>query len=194
VPGCPLYPGLTCEQHRAIPGQCRNPPEGMPKLESTNLMPNSWFVTPDGTVEQIEASAQQVSGKIEDLVTEMEKDVGKPLKWKKYKKYLAAFQSSDTALADGKLKDAIKALQKVEKDTKKLPEGMKTEVTKRVDVLNAKAEAAFTAIKDGADETAAKLKAAGKLKSTVGLRFKRGYLPVVDEIKAWIKTTKAAAK
>jgi len=185
-----VYPGLTCEQHRAIPRECSNPPEGMPKLTSTNLMPNSWFVTPDGTVTQVESSAQQVAGKIQDLVVAMEKDVGKPLTWKKYTKYLAAFETSDKALADGKLKDAIKALQKVEKDTKKLPEGMKSEVAKRIDALNAKAEAEFTAIKDGEGETPAKVKAANKLKSVVGLRFKRGYLPVVDEIKTWIKTAK----
>ena len=192
TPGCPLYKGLTCEQHRAIVGECRNPGEGLPKLESTNLMPNSWFVTPDGTVTQVEAEAQQVAGKIEELVAEMQKTAGKSLPYKKYEKYLEAFQATDAAITDGKLKDAIKALQKVEKDEKKLPDGMKADVDKRIESLDKAAQAQFDAISGGEDDTAAKLKAANKLKSDVGARFKRGYLPVVEKITAWIKESKAS--
>ncbi len=29
TPGCPLYVGMTCEQHRAIPGECRSPADGL---------------------------------------------------------------------------------------------------------------------------------------------------------------------
>ena len=191
TPGCPLYKGLTCEQHRALPGECRNPPEGLPKLESTNLMPNSWVVLPDGTVTQVESAVQQNPGKIEELVAGLQKEIGKHLTYKKYSKYLAQFEASDAALAEGKLKDAIKALQKVEKDTKKLPDGMKAEVDRRVEALDKAAEAKFDELKDGEGEDAAKIKAANKLKNEVGLRFKRGYLPIVEKLKTWIKSAKA---
>jgi len=190
TPGCPLYLGLTCEQHRAIPGECRNPGEGLPKLESTNLMPNSWFVTPDGTVTQVESEAQQVAGKIEELVGEMQKTAGKSLPYKKYEKYLEAFKETDAAVAEGKLKDAIKALQKVEKDEKKLPDGMKSEVDTRIEALDKAAQGQLDAITGGGDALADQVKAANKLKGEVGARFKRGYLPVVEKIKDWIKQAK----
>ena len=32
APGCPLYRGLTCEQHRAITGECRNASDDLPKI------------------------------------------------------------------------------------------------------------------------------------------------------------------
>ncbi|MDJ0523610.1 MAG: hypothetical protein QNJ90_16185 [Planctomycetota bacterium] len=191
TPGCPLYKGLTCEQHRALPGECRNPEDGLPKLESTNLMPNSWLVFPDGTVTQVESAVQQVPGKIEDLVAEKQKEIGKHLTWKKYTKYSETFATFDEALGADKLKDALKALKKVEKDTKKLPEGMVAEVDKRVDGLNKAAQEKLASIQDGEDEVAAKIKAANKLKNEVAARLKRGYLPVVEEIKDWVKRAKA---
>ncbi len=192
VTGCPLYKGMTCEQHRAIPGQCGNPGEGMPEVKSTNMMPNSWLVSPSGEVTKIEGADQQSGGKIEELVAEIQKAAGKHLSYKKYSKYLGSFEASDAALRGDKLKDAIKELAKVEKDAKKLPEGMKAEVTKRFDAINAKAVEALEAIKAG--DAAVGVKAANKLKTVVGKRFKRGYLPVVDQIKAWLKEAKAAAK
>lgn len=194
VPGCSLYPGLTCEQHKAIPGECRRPAEGLPAIEITNMMPNSWLVSPSGEVVQVESAVQQSAGKIEELVAEMQKEHGKPLTWKKYKKYQEAFELGDTALGGGKLKAAIKAFQKVEKDAKKLPEAMKEEVQKRLDAVNAKAAEAFAGIRDGSEDLTVKLKAANKLKTEVGARFKQGYLPIVDEIKVWLKEAKARAK
>lgn len=194
VPGCPVYRGLTCEQHRAITGECRNPPDDLPKIEVGNGMPNSWLVAPDGTVVALEPADQQVASKIEDKVAELQKAAGKHLTWKKYGKYLDAFETGDAAVREGELKAAIKAYQKVEKDAKKLPAGMTAEVDKRLEALNAKAVEALEAIKTGDEEVVKRLKAANKLKNEVGLRFKRGYLPVVDEIKTWIKETKAAAK
>ena len=189
-PGCPLYRGMTCEEHRAIPRECMSPPEGMPAVKSTNMMPNSWLVTPSGEVTQISGADQQSAGKIEEIVMASQKEAGKHLTWKKYGKYLESFEASDAALAEDKLKAAIKALMKVEKDTKKLPDGMKAQVDKRVEAINAKAVEAFEALKEGDDA----IKAANKLKNEVGARFKRGYLPVVDEIKTWLKEAKAAAK
>lgn len=191
TPGCPLYTGLTCEQHQALPSECRSAPEGMPKLESTNLMPNSWVVTPDGTVTQVESAVQQVPGKIEEYVAGLQKEAGKHLTWKKYAKYLESFETTDAALSEGKLKDALKELAKVEKDTKKLPDGMKAEVDKRVEALDKAATDKFEALKDGSEELAARIKAANKLKTEVGKRLKRGYLPIVDKLKDWIKQAKA---
>lgn len=191
TPGCPLYKGLTCEQHQALPSECRSAPEGMPKLESTNLMPNSWVVTPDGTVAQVESAVQQVPGKIEELVAGLQKEAGKHLTWKKYAKYLASFEETDSALTEGKLKDALKALAKVEKDTKKLPDGMKAEVDARVEALEKAATEKFEEIQGGSDDLAARIKAANKLKTEVGKRLKRGYLPIVDKLKDWIKRAKA---
>ncbi|MDF1701755.1 MAG: hypothetical protein P1V36_11420 [Planctomycetota bacterium] len=192
-PGCPLYRGMTCEEHRAIPRECMTGGEGIPTVKSTNMMPNSWLVTPGGEVTQIPSADQQSAGKIEEIVMEAQKAAGKHLTWKKYGKYLESFEASDGALREDKLKEAIKALQKVEKDSKKLPAGMQAQVTTRVDAINAKAVEAFEALKAGEDVAAA-MKAANKLKTQVGARFKRGYLPVVAEIKAWLKETKAAAK
>lgn len=190
TPGCPLYKGLTCEEHRALPGECRSPPEGMPKLESTNLMPNSWVVTPDGTVTQVESAVQQVPGKIEELITDLQKEAGKHLTWKKYTKYRETFEATDAALAEGKLKDALKALAKAEKDTKKLPEGMKAEVDQRVEALQKAATEKFEALQAGSEDLTVKIKAANKLKTEVGKRLKRGYLPVVATLKDWIKRAK----
>ncbi|MDA1196295.1 MAG: hypothetical protein O2894_14090 [Planctomycetota bacterium] len=188
-PGCPLYHGLTCEQHRAIPSECMNPGEGLPKVQSGNMMPNSWLVTPSGEVSAIESADQQSAGKIEDLVTEMQKAAGKVLSHKAYTKYLESFEASDTALREGNLKDALKELMKVEKDAKKLPDGLNAEVDARVDAVNAKAVEQFEAIKAG--DAAEAMKAANKLKTEVGARMKRGYLPIVEDIKTWLKEAKA---
>ena len=67
TPGCPLYPGLECKQHRSIMGEVGRPPEGMPKIEMPNGVPNSWLVAPDGTVERIEGADQQSAGKVQEL-------------------------------------------------------------------------------------------------------------------------------
>ena len=37
-PGCPLYRGMSCEEHRAIPRECMSPPDGMPAVKSTNTV------------------------------------------------------------------------------------------------------------------------------------------------------------
>jgi hypothetical protein len=198
TPGCPLYVGMTCDQHQAIPRECMSPPEGLPAVKSTNMMPNSWLVTPDGEVSQIPSADQRAAGKIEELIEALQKDAGKHLSYKKYRGYLDSFEASDTALRDDKMKVAIKALKKVEKDTKKLPDGMKAEVSKRFEAINAKAVEQLETIKAGAaaggDQAAAGIKAANALKNQVSARFKVGYLPVVAQIKAWLKEAKAAAK
>ena len=193
TPGCSLYPGLTCEQHQAITGQCMAGGEGLPKIDVANTMPNSWLVSPGGEVVKIEPADQQSAGKIEELATEMQKAAGKHVPFKKYEKYLEDFDATDKAVEAGELKYAVKAIQKVEKDAKKFPEGMVAEVDKRIDAINAKAGEAFEAIK-GDEDVAAGIKAANKLKTDVGARFKRGYLPVVEEIKIWLKEAKPAGK
>ena len=192
-PGCPLYHGMTCEEHRAIARECMSPAEGIPPVKNTGRMPNTWLVSPSGEVTAFEPADQQSAGKIEEIITTAQKEAGKHLTWKKYSKYRESFDAIDAALGEDKLKDALKALKKVEKDTKKLPDGMKAEVDKRVEALNAKAVEAFDALKEG-DDVAAALKAANKLKNDVGARLKRGYLPVVEDIKAWLKEAKAKAK
>ena len=68
---------------------------------------------------------------------------------------------------------------------------MKAEVDKRVEALDKAATDKFEALKEGSEELAAKIKAANKLKTEVGKRLKRGYLPIVDKLKDWIKQAKA---
>ena len=189
-PGCPLYVGMTCEEHRAISRECMSPPEGIPAVKNTGRMPNTWLVSPSGEVTAFEPADQQSAGKIEEIIAEAQKGAGKHLTYKKYEKYRESFDEVDKALGESDLKGALKALKKVEKDTKKLPEGMVGEIDKRVESLNAKAVEAFEALKGGDDA----VKAANKLKNDVGARLKRGYLPVVEDIKAWLKEAKAAAK
>lgn len=192
-PGCPLYRGMTCEEHRAIARECGSPAEGIPAVKNTGRMPNTWLVSPSGEVTAFEPADQQSAGKIEDIITEAQKAAGKHLTWKKYGKYRESFQAIDAALGENELKDALKELKKIEKDSKKLPDAMNAEIDKRVEALNAKAVEALEAIKAG-DDVKAALKEGNKLKTAVGARLKRGYLPVVEDIKAWLKEAKAKAK
>jgi hypothetical protein len=164
----------------------------LPKIEVANTMPNSWLVSPSGEVVKIEPTDQQVAGKIMDLADEMQKKAGKALSYKKYEKYEKYLQETDTAVDSGALKDAIKALKKVEREERHLTDALKKQVDGRFQAINAKAMEQFEQIKSG--DAAAAVKAANKLKSEVGSRFKRGYLPVVEAIKTWLKEARSKAK
>jgi hypothetical protein len=191
---CPLYEGLTCEEHRDIRREAANPKDGFGKIDVPSGFPNSWMVGPDGVVERIDPKDQQTAGKIEELLQEFQKkyDV-KPLPMKKYDAYRKAIADGDKAVEDGKWRAALSAYAKVDADAKKLPAGLAERLKGRIDAANEKVAAKFTELKDGSLDAAAKMKAVRALRGEIGTKFSTGNLAVVADIDTWIKEQAAAA-
>lgn len=190
---CPLYEGLTCEEHRNIRREASNPKDDFGKIEIPSGYPNSWMIGPDGVVERIEGKDQQTAGKLEELLTEFQKKYeGKPLAMKKYEAYRKAFAAGDEAIEAGKWRAALAAYAKVDADAKKLPAGMADRVKAKIDAANERIAAKFAEVRDGDLDDAAKLKAVKALRSEVGAKFSTGFLPVLAELDAWTKEQSAA--
>lgn len=192
-PGCPLYPGLTCEQHRAVNGQVMNPPEGCPKIELPNGVPNSWLVAPDGTVEKIEPADQQSAGKVQELAEALQKKAGKAIGWKDYSKINEAFEAGATAIEAGDFKAALTAYAQIDKKASKMPPSVGERLGKQTEVLNAKVAEAFEGLKSGEDALQ-RDKDIKALKSKVLTKLGGKALPVVAEIDAWLKANPLAPK
>lgn len=193
-PGCPMYLGLTCEQHRAITGECLNPGEGLPKIEVGNGMPNSWLVGPDGVVEAIAPVEQQVSGKIQELIEAIQKKAGKVVPFKKYETVLKGFDDGDKAIEAGDLKAALVAYGKVAKEAAKMGETVNQRLDKKLDLVNVKAEEAYLVVKESDKDATAKWKAMTELRAKVAAKVGTKSLPVLAEIDQWIKDNKVPAK
>lgn len=191
---CPLYEGLTCEEHQGIRREASNPKDGFGKIEVPSGFPNSWMVGPDGVVERIEPKDQQTAGKVQELLQEFQKKYdGKPLTMKKYEAYRKAMVEGDKAVEDGKWRAALAAYAKVDADAKKLPAGLAERLKAKIDAANEKVAAKFAEVKDGDLDAAAKMKAVRALRGEVGTKFSTGHLAVVADIDAWIKEQAAAA-
>ncbi len=194
VEGCPKYPGLLCEDHRGIANEIAalTSASGLPQIKKPVSTPTSWFVMPNGEVETVSNAYKTKPKKVIEMAQAgLKKLKLKHLPMKKYKAYVASLDAGDAAIETMDWKAALAAYADVEKDTKKLPDGMKEIVKERLDDLNEAIVEAFEELKEGEGDAEAKIKAAGQLKSAVGKRLKRGYLPVVDDIKKWIKEAKA---
>jgi hypothetical protein len=194
VPGCPVYPGLTCEQHRAMTGECLNPAQGLPKIAVGNGMPNSWLVAPDGTVEAIESADQQVASKIQELIEAIQKKAGKVVPWKKYEKIQQAFEEGDKAVEAADWKAALAAYGRVAKDAAKMPATITERLDKRVEALNSKVAEAFGTLRDGGEDAGAQWKAVTDLRGKVAAKVGAKPLPALAEIDAWLKDHKSPPK
>ena len=191
---CPSYPGLTCEEHRAMRRTFANPPDGWGKIPPSDGVPNNWVVGPDGTVEKIEnKDAFVVKTLIETLTTFQKKYEGKPVPLKKWDAYNKSFAEADKAVEDGKWKVALAAYAKVDADAKKLSKGLTEKLAAKATALNDRVAARFAEVKDGSDDAATKLKAVKALRADVGQKLSTGPLAVVAELDAWLKEQAAAA-
>jgi hypothetical protein len=194
VKRCGLYRGLTCAEHEAATRDCHSGEAELPKIEEKSGVPNCWLVAPTGEIWEIEGGDRFQYKAIIERVEEHQKDIGKHLSRKKYLKYEESLATGDAALEEGKFKDALKAYAKVEKDLKKLPEGMADTVAERIEKLDAAVRDAMEKIRDGGEAASAQLKAARELEKQVTLRLKSGHLPVKADLDAWIKELKQAVK
>jgi hypothetical protein len=189
---CPLYDGLTCEEHKAIRQDVAK--DGWGKIDVPSGFPNTWMVGPDGKVERIEGDDQQVAKNVQDALVDFQKKYeGKPLTWKKYEAYRKSFADGDKALGEEKWKAALAAYAKVDADAKKLPAGMAEKVAAKTKDLNDKVAAKFEEVKAGEADAVAKAKAVKALRAEVGAKLSTGPLPVVADLDAWIKENGAPA-
>jgi len=191
---CPLYTGLTCEEHKAIRREVERPKDDVGKIEVPSGFPNSFMVGPDGKVEKLEQKDAMAPGALQDALLAFQKTYeAKPITFKKWDGYRKLLADSDKALADGKLKAALGPIAKVDADAKKLTPGLLEVVKTKLAAVNEKAVAQLAEIKDGTLDVAAKLKAARALRAEVSAKLSSGNLPVLAELDAWLKETAAAA-
>ena len=183
-PGCSLYHGLQCTEHQRMMRDVGSPPEGMPKVDVGNGMPNSWFVSPDGTVTK--CNEQQIASKVQEQAEELQKSAGKVVTWKDYEKLNAAFDAGAKAVESGDFKNAIVQYAAVEKKAAKLPESVGKKLKDRVEALNKKAVEAFEAVK-ALEDAAKRDKDMKALRAKVAGKIGAAALPVLADIDAWIK-------
>lgn len=191
VPGCDLYPGLTCDQHKAVMRDVGSGANGLPKIELPNGVPNSWLVAPDGTVEQIEPAKQQSAGGVQELAEALQKKAGKAVSWKDYEKLQDGFATGARATEAGDFKAAIAAYAAIDKKAAKLPEAFGTRLKAAVEALNAKAVEAFEAVK-ALEDAAKRDKDMKALRAKVSAKVGSAALPVLADIDAWLKANPAA--
>lgn len=87
VERCPLYPGLTCRQHCDIAVETDNSrDETLPVVDFVELCPNSWWIRPDGEVEQISEKDQFSASSVEKSGAKLQKSIGRPLSRKAFAK------------------------------------------------------------------------------------------------------------
>ncbi len=189
-PGCALYPGMECKQHQDIYSEVGRPPDGMPKIELPNGVPNSWLVGPDGTVQKIEPADQQSAGKVQELLEALQKPAGKAIGWKDYEKLSSAFEAGAKAVEAGDWKAALVAYQQVEKKAGKMPASVGERLGKGVEALNAKVVEAFEALK-AAEDVAQRDKDMKALRAKVSAKLGPKALPVLADIDAWLKANPA---
>lgn len=191
---CPLYPGLTCDEHKAIRQDVEAGKDGLPKIEVPGGFPNSWMVGPDGKVEKIDQKVAMAAGALQDALIAFQKTYeAKPLPFKKWEGYKKQLVDAGKALGDGKLKLALAAVAKVDGDAKKLTPGLVDLVKAKASAINEKAVAQLTEVKDGTLDVAAKVKAVRALRAEVGQKLSTGNLAVLADIDAWLKENAAAA-
>ena len=191
---CPSYTGLTCEEHRKCRADASSGADGLPKIGTSDGVPNSWVILPDGTVEKFDqAKSMAAKSAIDELTTYQKKITGKPVPFKKYEAYRKSFADGDKALEDGKWKVALAAYLKVDADAKKLSTAVEDKVKAKLSTANEKIAAKFAELKDGDGDAASKLKAVKALRAEVGTKFSSGFLASIADMDAWIKDAAAAA-
>jgi hypothetical protein len=192
---CPLYAGLTCDEHKAMRHDISSPPEGWGKVDVPGGHPNSWMIGPDGVVEQLPAKDQQVAKTVQDDLTAFQKKYeAKPIPWKAYEKLKKAIADGDAALEAGKWKDALASYLKVDSDAAgKKSTHLMEKVKAKATAVNEKVAAKFAEVRDGELSAPDKAKALKALRADVGAKFSFGAIAVVADLDAWLKEAAAAA-
>jgi len=192
---CPLYTGLTCEEHKKIRAEVSSPKDGFGKIDVPGGFPNSWMIGPDGVVEKIENKDAAIPKNLEDaLIAFQKKYDAKPIPTKSFEKLKKSLADGDAAAEAGKWKDALAAYLKVDSDgLAKKQAHLVEKVKAKVAAVNEKAAAKLAEIKDGSDAPADKVKALKALRDQVGAKFSFGNLAVVADVDALVKELAAAA-
>jgi hypothetical protein len=189
---CPLYPGLTCEQHQqAIQDMIRGG-DDLPKVKQPEGMPYSCLVGPDGQVKEFARGDDRIANKIIEIADEWQKSFEDRLVLKKFEKHKESFATGDAAAAEKDWKAALKAYAEVDKARKKLPPAMVALLDEKLKALGEGLAAAWAEVKDGTGTPAEKVKAANDLKAKIAVTLSTGPLPLKAEIDAWLKENKPA--
>ena len=113
---CPLYHGLTCDEHKAVKADALNPKDGNPKIEFPNTVPHTWMIGPGGIVERMDQKAAGLTKTaIEALVAFQAGYPDKPVPSKKFEAYKKLFADADKAIEAMKWKDALSAYGKIDR-------------------------------------------------------------------------------
>ena len=185
---CPKYRGLTCDEHQKVQADVQSPPEGFGKITLPNGVPNTWIITPAGEVIEV-AGADRMSPKaITEKITAILKAASpKPIPYKTWQAYAKSFTDADKATEDGKVKDAMTLLAKVDADAKKLSKPLAEKWKAKVDALNAKVASKFDEIKIGSLDAAGKAKAVKALRAEAATKLSTGNLPALADLDTWLK-------
>ena len=191
---CPLYHGLTCDEHKAVKSDAGSGKDGLPKIDFPNGVPNTWMIGPDGVVKQMDQkAAASPKTAIEALTAYQAGYKDKPVPSKKYEIYKKLFADADKALEGAKWKDALSAYLKVDADGKKLSSGLVDKLKTSLTALNEKVSARFEELKAAEGDDATKLKNVRALRADVSAKFSSGNIAALADIDAWIKDQAAAA-
>jgi hypothetical protein len=195
VAGCPVYPGLLCEQHRQVDVDVEVGENGLPRIAVGNDRPTAFLLSPGGDAVRVAGSALYEGGMIREKAEAVQKAAGAPVTRSQHEAYGAAFAAVREAAEAGRFKDALKAFQAVEKEAKKVPPSYAAEVDARRAALDAAVRAAFEKLRDAeGGEDAARLKKVVALRQEAGQRLAGGYLPSIATIDAWIREARAKEK
>ena len=149
---CPLYPGLTCEQHQQADIDMVNAPEGLPKIKSPDGVPWGCLIAPDGSIHEFDKGGDRIVGKLMETATEVQKPFGDALVWKKYEKIHEAFVDGDAAVEKADWKTAIRAYAELEKGRKKSPQTLMEQLDAKEKALDEKLDAAWAEIESGSQD------------------------------------------
>jgi hypothetical protein len=186
---CPLYPGLTCRQHRDLVVDLNNSRfEELPRVEFVSLQPNSWLVSPRLEVRRIVEEDQFTAGKIEAAAEALQKELGAPLPLARHRKMKAHLEAAESAGAKRDWKAAVAALAAFAKDAADVPEPLALLLPDAVAMLNVKVEEAFLVLRDGAEDAATRTKAVKALRAAASGRIGTETLPVLADVDAWLAT------
>ncbi len=175
---CPVYPGLTCDQHKAAASDMANAQDGYPKVPQKSGVPNSWMILPNGEVKEIEPVSQSVVSKLIEIMDEAQKSVGPRLSLKDADRYRKAFEEGDALLAKKDWRGAFQSYLKADK--KKSPVSISAKFKSKIEELDKAIAEQFESLK--ADQKAVKA-----LLSQISAQSSLGYLPVKASIEAWLK-------
>jgi len=207
---CPLYPGMTCEEHERAFAEFakegddekdKDKGKKKPSKKETasalphakiSAFPSSFLISPDGSLEECGRWSEPKAWI--DKVGEAQKKLDEhPIVASKLADVKKAVADAEKASKGNQWKAALAALSKVDEA---LPSGWPKALTERVkpwlDAGNAKALARLAEAKKAKDE-AAQVKAVKAVRDEFGQALAAGALPAIADIDAWLSEHGAAA-